>query len=181
MKDGVISVMLDLETMSVESNAAIIAIGAVRFTLEDGVLSRFSRVVDLQSCLDHGLVMDADTVLWWLRQSDEARAEFSQPGMALPNALDDFYGWMGGSGDQLVWGDGERFDNVILANAFRAAGRPLPWDPKNGRCYKTVRKMFPGIRIERVGVHHRAVDDAESQAEHLIRIWRGIGVKIDGE
>ncbi len=61
--------MLDLETMGNTSNAAIISIAAVYFD-ETGVGRSFYHKVSLGSSCAIGLEMDADTVLWWLKQSD---------------------------------------------------------------------------------------------------------------
>lgn len=67
--------MLDLETMSNKGNAAIVSIGAVAFEPSTGELGpEFYLTVDLVSCEKLGLHIDADTVLWWMKQSSEARA-----------------------------------------------------------------------------------------------------------
>jgi hypothetical protein len=72
--------MLDLETMGTSPNAAIVAIGAVKFDPGTGELGgRFYQVVDLASSVAAGCVIDPDTVLWWMRQSPEARAMFDAP------------------------------------------------------------------------------------------------------
>lgn len=159
--------MLDLETMSRGSNAAIIAIGAVKFN--QAVTSRFYAVVNLQSSIDIGLEMDADTVLWWLKQSDAARADFALPGVSIYDTLADFATWIGN--DAVMWGNGAMFDNVIMTNAYRLAGfGDPPWKFWNDMCYRTVKNMNQHIKIQRVGTHHNAVHDAESQALHLINI-----------
>ena len=66
-------VMLDLETMGNNSNSAIIAIGAVAFSLDSGVYDKFYANVHLQTSLDAGLKVDGSTVEWWLTQSENAR------------------------------------------------------------------------------------------------------------
>ena len=68
-----IQVMLDLETMSVRSNAAIASIGAVKFDTETGIVDKFYRTVDLRTSKAVGLHVDPETVGWWNNQSKEAR------------------------------------------------------------------------------------------------------------
>lgn len=160
------NVMLDLETMGNTSNAAIIAIGAVRF--DKAVTDRFYKVVNLQSCVEVGLDIEPSTVMWWMQQSAEARGKFAVEAIGLNEALRSFADWVGD--DAVVWGNGAAFDNVILANAYRKSRLPLPWKFYNDRCYRTVKNLHPEIELERVGTYHCAVDDAESQAQHLIRI-----------
>ena len=160
------NIMLDLETMGNTSNSAIIAIGAVRFN--EDVIDRFYEVVDLKSCTDVGLEIEPSTVMWWMQQSEEARDKFKAEAISLNEALIKFAKWIGE--DAIVWGNGAAFDNVILANAYRKILYPQPWKFWNDRCYRTVKNLHPEIEMERVGTYHCAVDDAESQARHLMRI-----------
>jgi exodeoxyribonuclease VIII len=166
-------VMVDLETMGNGPRAAVIAIGAVEM---DFVASRigetFYRVVDLESSVRAGLEMDASTVLWWLKQSDEARLAITQPGQSLGQALVDFSAWMqphGEKKDLCVWGNGAAFDNVILASAYKAANIGMPWSHQSDRCYRMVRALYPEIPAgPDTGTKHNALDDAVYQARHLI-------------
>lgn len=160
-------IMLDLETMGTSSNAAIIAIGAVRFD-DEQVTSEFYSVVDLQSSVNYGMVIEPDTVLWWMRQSEDARSQFNKSGGNLARALQKFTGWIGE--DAEVWGNGAAFDNVILSNAYRLVELVPPWEFYNDRCYLTVKNSHLDVSIVRVGTLHNAIDDATSQAQHLIRI-----------
>lgn len=165
-------IMLDLETMGSGPQAAIIAIGAVEFDIPARQLGeRFYTVVDLESAVDQGGIMDAATVLWWMKQSDAARAAFQRPGEGIGTALYRFVAWIRGRGpraDLRVWGNGAAFDNVILAAAYRRRHAPPPWDYWNDRCYRTVKALHPDVKMQRTGDHHNAIDDAISQAQHLI-------------
>lgn len=160
------NIMLDLETMGNGSNAAIIAIGAVQF--DETVKAKFYCTVDLSDCVKNGLEIDPDTVMWWMRQSDDARKQFETPDYDLVAALDAFREWAGD--DPIIWGNGADFDNAILANAYKKVGQVPPWKFWNNRCYRTVKNLNRDIKMERIGTYHKAVDDAESQAKHLLRI-----------
>lgn len=165
-------IMLDLETMGNGADAAIIAIGAVEFD-RSGVLDRFFRVVSLESSLSSGLKADASTILWWMQQGDEARSVFKQKGASLAEALVDFSAWVGG--DCEVWGNGASFDNAILSTAYRKIQIEQPWKFWNDRCYRTMKNLYQHIPLKRKGTHHNAVDDAETQALHLVDILNAIG------
>ncbi len=158
--------MIDLETMGTVSNSAIVSIGAVKFT--NKILDSFYCNVDLQSCIDVGLKCDGDTILWWLKQSKQARFSLSINPNTLQEALVSLSNWMGQCYE--VWGNGATFDNVILSNAYFAVGLPQPWHWTKDRCYRTVRNLHPNITHTRKGVYHNALDDAIYQAEHLIKI-----------
>jgi hypothetical protein len=161
-------VMVDLETLGNTSSSAIVSIGAAKFTA-DGVLDTFYRRIDLQSCIRAGLKMDVNTVEWWMHQSDEARAVFTQPGVGLRVALQDFSVWYPKGG--CLWGNGATFDNVILTNAYRACDLEPPWPYWGDRCYRTVKALYKHIEADKFdGVKHNALDDALHQARHLIKI-----------
>lgn len=169
-----VEVMLDLETMGNGPQAAIIAIGAVEFDLaKQAIGEEFYTVVDLASSVQAGGIMDASTVLWWMRQSDEARAALAVDGKHIADALLRFSHWMSSRGpkeDLKVWGNGADFDSVILSSAYQRLSLELPWTHKGNRCYRTVKQLGAAIETERAGIAHNALDDAKNQARHLLTL-----------
>lgn len=174
-----LDVMLDLETMGKGPMAAIVAIGAVEFDLDAGEIGeRFYRVVDLDSAVQAGGVIDAETVMWWLKQSDDARHALTAGGEPIGRVLLQFSEWMHGRGEfkqVRMWGNGAAFDNVILASAYRNLCTQAPWVHWNDRCYRTAKALHRGVKLQRIGTHHHAADDAESQARHLIAMLKPQG------
>lgn len=169
------NIMIDLETMGQKGNAAIIAIGAVYFD-NNGLGDEFYVLVDIQSCVDIGMEIDASTVMWWMKQSDEARSAFSDKSSSIFLALDHLREFMGSS--SVLWGNGSDFDNVILANAYDKLNQQLPWKFWNSRCYRTMKNMFKDVKMVREGVHHNALSDAITQAKHLVKIVNEKGIKL---
>jgi len=171
------NIMLDLETMGKGPDAAIVAIGAVEFDLENGELGReFYRRVCMESAVADGGVIDPNVVIWWMRQSDEARAEISGDAPVISDVLIEFRAWLDSIGQNLyIWGNGSDFDNVILRQAYRRANMDVPWAYWNNRCYRTaVSPMLSSIKIntaETLGTKHNALDDAKKQAQHLIKVY----------
>lgn len=159
-------VMLDLETVDTAPTAAIIAIGAVCFAGPNRG-RKFYAVIDMQSSLDAGLTTTEDTIEWWGRQSDEARKIFTDPKRVdLVTGLKAFASYI--DPHAKLWGDGAAFDNAILANAYRVTGVDQPWKFYNDRCYRTI-KAGINAEVVRKGTHHNALDDAITQAHHLIK------------
>lgn len=166
-------IMLDLETLGNSSNAAIVVIGAVKFDPTTGDLGEeFYELIHPQSCEAAGLVIDSPTVMWWLKQSDEARAAFADEDAMKPLAdvLYRFAEFVGGHKAARVWGNGADFDCVILTNAYKAAGMERPWPYWGSRCYRTVAALRGSVKRNRFGTHHNALDDAKTQALHLIEV-----------
>lgn len=165
MLKGTNNIMLDLETMGNGSFSAIVSLGAVRFN-ELEVTDEFYTVIDLGSSMKLGLKPDASTIMWWLSQSLEAQEELSSNPRPIEEVLCAFGMWVGEV--PVVWGNGATFDNVILSNAYHLADIRRPWKYKNDRCYRTVKAMYPEVPYVEVGIYHKGVDDARSQALTLI-------------
>lgn len=173
--------MVDLETLGAGNSAVLLSIGACKFLphgqgVDIHAPHRFEVFVAPQSCVDIGMKMDASTVLWWM---DPERGEARDVMMAnlaravpIQVALSRFNAWLGQ--DMPVWGNGATFDNVIMNSAYTLAGVARPWMFWNDRCYRTMKSKFPSVKMQRTGIHHSALADAVSQAEHLQSINRFI-------
>lgn len=171
------NIMLDLETMSTSSDAAIVAIGAVEFEPTTGELGRtFYRNVSLASCQDAGLDVEAGTVMWWLGRSEDARKALLESSISLGKALGEFSQFLSppGASNIAIWGKGSDFDNVILANAYKAVGLKAPWKYKNNRDVRTILALVPDAcdGVESGGTKHNALDDAIYQARCVSRAWQ---------
>lgn len=173
-------IMVDLETMGAVPGSAIVSLGAVAFDPVAGTLGEeFYRVIDLRSCQRAGLTIDADTLRWWLQQSEGARAEIVRTDAErLPDVLGWFATWWRRQSGQFIWGHGANFDEPLLACAFRAAFVGVPWEFRNARCTRTLFALTDERPNRAVGVHHNALHDARSQAEAVIRAYRKLGFGV---
>lgn len=166
------NIMIDLETLGTSIDSVILSIGAVAFN-DQGIKGVFERHVDIDS--QPSRVVSHDTFKWWFEQSEEARKALTR-GMSRACSLEyalaqlSLFFKLHGDENVKVWGNGSDFDNAILSHAYRTCGMSQPWKYHNNRCYRTVKSLLPDVKFERKGTHHRAVDDAESQALHLIKI-----------
>ena len=174
-------IMIDIETMGQSADAAIVAIGAVAFD-ECGLGEDLYVRISLEEAAKYGNI-DASTVLWWMKQEDAAREEITKEGAFDPkeaaHVLSHFIsGNSGDDGNVSVWGNGSDFDNVILANWYKALGKQLPWKFWENRCYRTIKSLNRDVAMKREGTHHNALDDARSQAMHLIDIAKEKNIKL---
>jgi hypothetical protein len=183
------NVMIDIETLSDQPNAAILCIAAVEFDVVTGETGReFEVHIDLESSFKAGLEVKGTSFYWWLGQNAEARNKIIE---AEKVELKDALAYLGyfitrcieddSKLDKLiVWGNSARFDLGILHNAFRKFNYPLPWNNFNERCVRTMNALAPEIRKSepRTGTSHSAKDDCEFQISYLNKIWNKVVNKI---
>lgn len=171
--------MLDLETMGSSPDAPVVAIGAVFFEPETGEIGkRFYTPVSLASDMEAGAQPDGDTIIWWLKKSAAARSEICRDdAVHISKALVDFNNFLHEyAGEHLsklqVWGNGATFDNVIMKQAFKRCGLPVPWQFRNDRDVRTLVALGKLIGYDPIrdmsfaGDLHNALDDAIHQAKY---------------
>ncbi|MET6331440.1 3'-5' exoribonuclease [Klebsiella pneumoniae] len=182
-----VHVMVDLETMGKKHNAPIVAIGAVVFDPETGSIGEsFYKVVCLESSVNWGAVIDPSTVIWWLKQSSEARSAIvNDDAIPLLDALLQFREFVsdnvaGGSKKAQVWGNGASFDNSILRSSYDCIAEDYPWEYWNDRDVRTMVELGqaisfdPKTTIPFEGSRHNALADAIHQARYVSAIWQRI-------
>lgn len=171
--------MIDLETLSLLPNAAIISIGAVKFDPFEGVItSSFYQNVDQSSSLLLGMHRDPKTLDWWAAdERKEARSMLTTNAIDIALAVQRFVDWCGTDGI-IPWSKGAAFDLPILKSTiFAIKGndpKEVPWKYRDESCYRTLARLYPGILPPRTGVSHNALDDATYQANHLMSILKSI-------
>lgn len=178
------NLMIDLETMGKKPNAPIVSIGAVLFDPQTGELGpEFYTAVSLHSSMEQGAVPDGDTVLWWLKQSAEARAAIcADDAMQIDDALAEFIQFIFQHTDEpkylKVWGNGATFDNVILRGAYERAGMLCPWAYWNDHDVRTIVTLGRTLGFDPKrdmpfdGDMHNALADARHQAKYVSAIWQ---------
>ncbi|HFT1541712.1 TPA: 3'-5' exoribonuclease [Klebsiella quasipneumoniae subsp. similipneumoniae] len=182
-----VHVMVDLETMGKKHNAPIVAIGAVVFDPATGSIGEsFYKVVCLESSVNWGAVIDPSTVIWWLKQSSEARSAIvNDDAIPLQDALLQFREFVsdnvaGGSKKAQVWGNGASFDNSILRSSYDCIAEDYPWEYWNDRDVRTMVELGqaisfdPKTTIPFEGSRHNALADAIHQARYVSAIWQRI-------
>lgn len=172
--------MLDIETMGNNTNAAITSIGLVVW--DNKHTYEFYKEINLESSVKAGARMDVSTILWWMKQNDNARSiyKYNDKADPLKNVLvdlSDFVKHVCRTTEDVVplklWGNGVAFDNVILRNSYELFDDLVcPFAFWNDRCYRTLKNLYPHIKLERVGTYHHALDDAISQKNHLESILK---------
>lgn len=156
--------MIDIETLGLEPGSVILSIGAVKFDL-DGLGEEWSCSVDLESCQESGLQIDANTLEWWLSQESEVQ-HILTGGVPLTEALEQLSRFYGDCTE--VWANSPAFDCSHLEHAYDAVGIVQPWTYSEKRDVRTIVNLPVAPDMEQDGNEHDALDDARYQAKAVI-------------
>lgn len=175
--------MLDLETLSTKTHAAVISIGVCAFDQDQKVIA--SEGWAIRAADWHGHV-DPKTVKWWMEQNEAARNySFSGTTSSLDAALayKNFVDQWGG--DEL-WANDPDFDVTILKHWWERVQEhhrfilgDFPGGPLRHRLPRSYRTIVAeakrlGISTDHVfspsSVAHNPVDDACNQARVVVHI-----------
>ncbi len=158
--------MIDLETLSSNSNAAVIQIGAAAFGLAH-IGPTYKATIDVADAMKYGEVSPS-TLKWWMGQADAARASAMDGDQSLAQALQGLNGFINSlSGEHEFWAHAT-FDFPVIMSAYNAVGIKAAIPYKKTRDLRTL-ESFYGQFITwepREGIHHDALDDALYQARH---------------
>lgn len=168
--------MFDIETLDTKHSAIVLSIGAVLFN-EKEIIEKFYINLSMKEQLEKGRTISESTFYWWMQQSQEASAATAVDVFAVRAGLGQLMHWMKHTCQidmnyLKVWGNGAVFDNVIMRDLLNSYGysNEYLWKFWNDRCFRTY---VAENKIEKIKptVAHNALDDAQAQAQTLIRYW----------
>ena len=169
--ENAIHVALDLETASLDSNAAIVQLAAVTES------ASFDRRISLVSNEQANRHISKETMEWWNTQDAELRRKVFGGTLGLYEALSEFHDWVveisvGDLHRVILWGNGTEFDNVILQNAWEHFAE-WPFHYRNAHHLRTLLTTVPREVQERAhnrfmahhpdNIQHDALHDARYQ------------------
>lgn len=177
--------MVDIETLDNKPTSSITSIAGVAFDIDGNTGPEFMVHVDLQDCINKGLTVSADTLLWWLGQDEAARGKLIEGQQNKPYSLDHALFELRAFIESLqpatlqIWGNSARFDLGILHNAYlHTKNKNLPWKHSMERDVRTISAMFPEIKKAWVesfkGTKHDPIDDCKNQIGYLTEMLRQI-------
>ena len=154
--------MIDIETLGLNFDAAIMQIGIVT---NEGAKQEWT--IDMADALDYGTV-GADTLKFWFEQSDAARESVTNSFYTLREALSALNDFIISYEVDYIWSHAS-FDIPILVNAFNKVGIHPVWNHRDTRDLRTI-EHFVGNKItwsDRQDIKHTALADAVYQMDHL--------------
>lgn len=159
--------MIDLETLGLSNDAAIMSVGAVCFDHAGNTIDQFYEEVGAASNLAQGRKIEPSTLLWWLENDAEEIIRLMLSSGDLLWVIQCFREWVSGFDPVCVWSCGTDFDIPIM-NSFG----DMPWVHHQVMDYRTLRNSL-GFLVPNPPVReglHNALSDAEYQTKVLIEI-----------
>ena len=187
--------MLDLETLGNKSYSVILSISAVAFDMKTGeTFEEFHMDLDFADQLKKGAIVNADTILWWLTQSDDARKMVTDAKRKSTNhVLRQFNTWLSYTFNKdayksdeislkevISWGNSNSFDQGILENLyelFEIKNYLVHW---NERDVRTLVSFSPEIKKNEIfdGVKHYGIDDCKHQIKYCSKIVNKYNIEM---
>lgn len=167
--------MIDIETLSTNNDAAVISIGIAKFD-DTQILHTQGWALDMRKVTGH---IDPGTVKWWMDQNEAARA-YSFNGKSGPDAVASELRQAMENVTEL-WANDPDFDVIILKNWFeRTTTGRWPVSFRSNRSMRTIMQLAKEARLNLDGswangtVAHNPVDDASNQARAVIAARKGL-------
>ena len=178
-------IMVDIETLGTGEGGSIISIGACEFDPNTGVIGEkfYERIA--VSDWDKREI-DGDTVAWWLKQSEKARAALFHPNARTMEVtlahLNGFVLSRGGYNLGGIWSNGSDFDLVLLQDAYKKSSfGKAPWSYHQHRDMRTIRELALRhpltCELPKNDLAHDALADAVYQAEMVSIFWQMLSPK----
>jgi len=175
--------VVDIETYGTEDDCKILSIGAVIFDEYGDVRKTppetFHMLVDLDQ---PGRTVDASTLSWWEKQSEEARMRVLAEDNRVPleEALLELTGFIRKHKPWFVWGCAPDFDMGILEHAYKSFGGSFPVQFWRWQDVRTVENFVFGKNTRKsgpfnIGCAHDALDDCLQEALVLQMARKQIG------
>lgn len=159
------SIMLDLETMAISPNAAVIQIGARAFNSMSGEVygEGFEINVDLMSSIMLGGEVHEGTARWWRDRGGLPTPTGKFEMRSALKKLTEFFAKF--PNIKRVWAQGPSFDVAILEGYFVRMGAPAPWTYHNARDTRTVYDLARqrGWEKSERATAHTALADCDQQ------------------
>lgn len=161
--------MIDLETLATSPDAFILAIAAVMFNAETGVVGPQMYYRIHVAGDQYGAKIDAGTVQWWMNQSQAARDElfaYGQERVRFETALAQLRLFLEHHQPRTLWQRGN-IDSIWLERAYKRCGEEPPFHFGQWADQRTATRGHAKVPRKAL-VAHNALDDCLQQITDLI-------------
>ncbi len=172
--------MIDLETLGVDPDTAIMTLGAVKFDPYNDAEphSELYMRLDIEEQTEaYSRTINDDTLAWWASQpqaiQDEAFGDHER--VSVTEFVQQLNRWCVGL--DKIWCQGPTFDFVILTDFYRMAQQPCPWNYWQICDSRTLFNLMPSDPRKNIQANlHNALADSYYQAKCVQTCYKHFGV-----
>lgn len=185
------NLMLDFETFGTDPRSIVLTLGAVAFN-KTGIVGEQLFEFDMADQVKQNRNFSADTLLWWFKQSQEARDALQPTDFKLScaNFLKQFGEFVDTNLKEVnedrselkPWGNGANFDIPIIEDIYKNTTdfkAEIPWKFWNVWCFRTFNNIFncKNMVARPHGTHHNALEDARYQTNCVLAVYKAQDLK----
>ena len=180
-------IMIDIETLSTEQNAAIISIAAVQFNKYTGEIgNEFISYINPSHWTENNRHANGNTIVWWLSQDqqliDGMINACKDSNNNLYDSLKDLSVFIKNTNsveEPIVWGNGSVMDISILENAYKSLKLEVPWSYWAVNDVRTIVELNPSIKENCTfeGEKHNPLNDCLHQIKYLSETIQSLNIK----
>lgn len=163
-------IMLDIETMSTQPNAAVFEVAMRKFDPATGAVSPTSFLWQFVPTTGD---IDPQTVLWWTQQDRRLLEKDCMTTEA--QAVADIYQTLEEFQECLLWAKPASFDCVILEQLLMRNRLKMPiryWQWRDVRTIVALAQPMPN----KPTTTHQALQDIDDQIAELLWAWKELGL-----
>ena len=173
------NLMINLHTLGRYGTSAITSICAIEFNIETGEMGQtFYTEIDIQSCINNGLIVDGEAIEWWVKQNKKVRTTISSGnGIYIDEVLYQFCDFLSRIGlkDLQLWGNPSKFHIGNLESAFLSCHLEIPWGSNCERDLHTLLKLTSEdgkVYFPIFGVDENPVMDCEKNVVKCVEAYK---------
>lgn len=169
--------MLDLETLALDTRAIVFQIGVVVFDLKGEMPIKMRFDIDILPQIMAGRVFDNETQKWWMSQERSSWHRMPHDVVTVSRAIQDINALFEEGKIQHVWANSPSFDCNILRSLAKDFQCNLAWDFRSEMDVRTLKTMNSIARLEPAepfATTHDALKDCIDQVNKVVFYWNNI-------
>lgn len=162
--------MLDIETLSLAGQAAIIDIALA--PIMDGLQGKRWLVTPSSYNNHAGFHRDPETLAFHANNKTQLVEDAEKLGHSWQKVADEVHNYLQdftASYEIHIWAQGKDFDIPKMDNLFKQAGLKTPWKYSHTHCLRDLSGVFSDVKRSWYG-NHTAMEDVRAQVSHLKNI-----------
>lgn len=166
-----VHIVVDTETLALDSKAAVVDIGAV-MAMGKFEPNSFQLFIKPSSYVGTPFEIDQDTINWHETNKPGYLDACENSGVSFQEAALEFHTWLSGfsaNAELHMWAQGKDFDQSILGWLFKQCGIKPAYSYRNFHCTRDLLFLNPAARIKggQDEAAHTALADAQWAANQL--------------